>query len=226
VSYRSFKHLLGETSLERKCRFIFGGGILVLVSISFYWYGLKTESLVIAQTNQTARILADMKVKSTHNKEFFGNSGSEVLDSLSNDLTSIDDLPQYEANVIRPHMSPGDPDERAVLARFLKSASAEGAYQKAGRPRSPTPSATAPPSGTSGSPRTRNITSSPRPSSSSPTALSLATAGATTGSTTISIARRRGASGSRPGPATWPVWSWSPSRSSRRRRRSITTGPS
>ena len=61
VSYRSFKHLLGETSLERKCRFIFGGGILVLVSISFYWYGQKTESLVIGQTNQTARMLADMK---------------------------------------------------------------------------------------------------------------------------------------------------------------------
>ena len=30
--YRSFKHLLGETSLERKCRFIFGLGILLLVS--------------------------------------------------------------------------------------------------------------------------------------------------------------------------------------------------
>ncbi len=52
VSYRSFKHLLGETSLERKCRFIFGGGILVLVTFSFYWYGQKTESLVIGQTTQ------------------------------------------------------------------------------------------------------------------------------------------------------------------------------
>ena len=74
-----FKHLLGETSLERKCRFIFGGGILVLVSISFYWYGQKTESLVIGQTNQTARMLADMKVKSIHNKEFVGNSESAAV---------------------------------------------------------------------------------------------------------------------------------------------------
>ena len=49
----AFKHLLGETSLERKCRFIFGGGILVLVTTSFYWYGQKTESLVIGQTTQT-----------------------------------------------------------------------------------------------------------------------------------------------------------------------------
>ena len=44
MSYRTFKHLLGETSLERKCRFIFGGGILALVTLSFYWYGQKTES--------------------------------------------------------------------------------------------------------------------------------------------------------------------------------------
>ena len=41
MSYRTFKHLLGETSLERKCRFIFGGGIFLLVSISFYGYGQK-----------------------------------------------------------------------------------------------------------------------------------------------------------------------------------------
>ena len=47
MSYRSFKHLLGETSLERKCRFIFGLGILVLVSGSFFWYGQKTENLVL-----------------------------------------------------------------------------------------------------------------------------------------------------------------------------------
>ena len=59
VSYRSFKHLLGETSLERKCRFIFGGGILVLVTVSFFWYGQKTESLVIDQTTQTARMLVE-----------------------------------------------------------------------------------------------------------------------------------------------------------------------
>ena len=47
MSYRSFKHLLGETSLERKCRFIFGLGILLLVTVSFFLYGKKTEELVL-----------------------------------------------------------------------------------------------------------------------------------------------------------------------------------
>ena len=55
VSYRTFKHLLGETSLERKCRFIFGGGILTLVTFSFYWYGQKTEQLVLGQKIEAAR---------------------------------------------------------------------------------------------------------------------------------------------------------------------------
>ena len=36
MSYRTFKHLLGETSLERKCRFIFGGGILLLVTWLYF----------------------------------------------------------------------------------------------------------------------------------------------------------------------------------------------
>ena len=37
-----------------KCRFIFGGGILVLVTYCFLWYGLKTVSLVIPQ-NRASR---------------------------------------------------------------------------------------------------------------------------------------------------------------------------
>ena len=73
MSYRSFKHLLGETSLERKCRFIFGSGILVLVSGSFFWYGQKTESLVLDQTTQTARMLVNPTSMDFHYKAL-GNS--------------------------------------------------------------------------------------------------------------------------------------------------------
>ena len=38
MSYRAFKRLLGETSLERKCRFLFGSGVIVLVTLSFWLY--------------------------------------------------------------------------------------------------------------------------------------------------------------------------------------------
>src|SRR4051812_829729 len=66
VSYRTFKHLLGETSLERKCRFIFGGGILALVTSSFYLYGQKTEGLVVGQMTEAARVLVKPVVALHH----------------------------------------------------------------------------------------------------------------------------------------------------------------
>ena len=43
MSYRAFKRLLGETSLERKCRFLFGAFILLLITSSFWLYARQTE---------------------------------------------------------------------------------------------------------------------------------------------------------------------------------------
>ena len=43
MSYRTMKRLLGETSLERKCRFLFGGGLMLLITGSFYFYYRLTE---------------------------------------------------------------------------------------------------------------------------------------------------------------------------------------
>ena len=57
MSYRSFKHLLGETSLERKCRFLFGGFILLLISSSFWLYARQTEHLAYDQITTTCRQL-------------------------------------------------------------------------------------------------------------------------------------------------------------------------
>jgi hypothetical protein len=50
MSYRSITDILGETSLERKCRFLFGLCLLVLISGSFWWYGSRTEELVYTTT--------------------------------------------------------------------------------------------------------------------------------------------------------------------------------
>ncbi|MCH8042968.1 MAG: HAMP domain-containing protein [Planctomycetes bacterium] len=44
MSYRTIKRVLGgETSLERKCRLLFGACLLVLIFGSFWWYGHITE---------------------------------------------------------------------------------------------------------------------------------------------------------------------------------------
>ena len=138
MSYRGFKHLLGETSLERKCRFIFGGGILVLVTFSFYWYGLKTESLVIDQTKQAARMLVNPTLMNIHYKSLGNMNFTSVIDVLSMDLAPLDDLPKYEAHILNPNkpadLAKADDFERKALAGFLRSTSADEAYRKAGTP--------------------------------------------------------------------------------------------
>jgi signal transduction histidine kinase len=59
MSYRAFKRLLGETSLERKCRFLFGACILLLITASFWLYAYQTEHLAYDQTITTCRVLVN-----------------------------------------------------------------------------------------------------------------------------------------------------------------------
>jgi signal transduction histidine kinase len=141
VSYRSFKHLLGETSLERKCRFIFGLGILVLVSGSFFWYGQKTESLVMMQRTQTARMLVRDAINK-HHVSLLGNRDFEaVINALWGESDTLDDLPDYKARVLSPFNAkdpakqPLDDFEREKLAGFVRAAQNEVAARKAGKPR-------------------------------------------------------------------------------------------
>src|SRR5262249_39958782 len=57
MSYRAFKRLLGETSLERKCRFLFGAFIWLLITGSFWFYARQTEHLAYAQLVTPSRLL-------------------------------------------------------------------------------------------------------------------------------------------------------------------------
>jgi signal transduction histidine kinase len=68
MSYRAFKRLLGETSLERKCRWLLGAGVLLLMTASFWAYARQTEELAYEQLATTGRailapILAEKHVK-------------------------------------------------------------------------------------------------------------------------------------------------------------------
>jgi two-component system, NarL family, sensor histidine kinase BarA len=46
MSYRTIKRVLGETNLERKCRWWFGTSLFILLSLSFFWYGRRTDTIV------------------------------------------------------------------------------------------------------------------------------------------------------------------------------------
>ncbi len=129
MSYRSFKHLLGETSLERKCRFIFGLGILLLVTVSFFLYGKKTEELVLNQTIQNARMHVNDALKEHHFIKPYNEKPMVTFFSrLWDEFKPLDDVPVYKARVLSPYdrndpdKQPGDDFERTELARFVKEA--------------------------------------------------------------------------------------------------------
>jgi signal transduction histidine kinase len=57
MSYRAFKRLLGETSLERKCHLLFGTFSILLITGSFWLYARQTEYLAYEQLNTACRLL-------------------------------------------------------------------------------------------------------------------------------------------------------------------------
>jgi signal transduction histidine kinase len=88
MSYRAFKRLLGETSLERKCRFLFGAGILVLLTLSLWLYAYQTEHLAYDQAAQTCRLLVDPVFQQLHlaylrSRDLPGLEGKPLQEALS-----------------------------------------------------------------------------------------------------------------------------------------------
>jgi two-component system, NarL family, sensor histidine kinase BarA len=66
MSYRTIKRLLGETSLERKCRFLFGGALLLLITGSFYVYAQLNLRIVRDQYRERARLLVGHNLQAVH----------------------------------------------------------------------------------------------------------------------------------------------------------------
>lgn len=66
MSYKSIKRALGETSLERKCRFLFGACLLLLITASFWSYGILTERVVYEQNQIRGQLLVDCAIQNRH----------------------------------------------------------------------------------------------------------------------------------------------------------------
>jgi two-component system, NarL family, sensor histidine kinase BarA len=122
MSYRSFKHVLGETSLERKCRFLFGACLLLLITGSFWWYGRQTEALVYKQNPDRGRLLVDTALTRTHwekletNKEF-----KAIIPLFSADLEQKDVPVRFIGETSAPSIEqPVDSFERRLIERFRK----------------------------------------------------------------------------------------------------------
>jgi two-component system, NarL family, sensor histidine kinase BarA len=128
MSYRVLKRVLGETSLERKCRFLFGAALLLLITASFFWYGSQTEKLVRQQNRISGQLLVDQAMLTKHWGEMPGENPNSDLEKnrqfveyMRKNLSKVDGTVEW----IRPDAAqgpaaPADEFEAAVREKFLK----------------------------------------------------------------------------------------------------------
>src|SRR5271165_5112912 len=113
MSYRAFKRLLGETSLERKCRFLFGTAILVLITLSFWLYAHQTEHLANDQAVNSCRLLVEPSLAHFHLKK---NHDDDLVAAV---FGMVDPGKDYQYNVI-VESSNLDSFERDLFRDFRK----------------------------------------------------------------------------------------------------------
>ena len=112
MSYRSLRDILGETSLERKVRFLFGLCLFVLIAGSFWWYGNRTEQLVYSSGRATGRHVVDAIMLQYHWKMLESEQPyASTIESLEKRLSRE----KYQWRLLRPD---APADEQAGYKRL------------------------------------------------------------------------------------------------------------
>jgi two-component system sensor histidine kinase BarA len=99
MSYRSFKHALGETNLERKCRLLFGTCLLVLISGSFWWYGSRTDEIVYDLNRNVGEALVNSAIMEAHNNALVTDESEQ---KINKDLTNLLRSRKFKWSAIYP----------------------------------------------------------------------------------------------------------------------------
>ena len=104
ISYRALKKIIGESSLERKCRFLFGFALFVLITASFWLYDHSTQRLIESQQVLAARSLIPRILQLHHYRLFMALEKPATGDQLKLPDVNSDDEPQLTLNVdaVRP----------------------------------------------------------------------------------------------------------------------------
>ncbi len=116
MTYRTFKRLLGETSLERKCRFLFGGALMLLIAGSFYFYAHLNLKIIRGQYRQRAQLLIGQNLLMTHWSQSLQATDSEAIpfiEQLSSELKPSD-LRDYSWRFIHREFEQADPSRRPI----------------------------------------------------------------------------------------------------------------
>jgi signal transduction histidine kinase len=105
MSYRSFKRVLGETNLERKCLILFAACLFLLITGAFWYAERNAEELVREKTKQTGDGYARLALLQYHLYQHTLRSdraGADALREMDKELAMAD----YEWEILVPEGSP------------------------------------------------------------------------------------------------------------------------
>src|SRR5437588_5874765 len=102
MSYRAFKRLLGETSLERKCRYLLGTVSLVLIAGSFWFYARQTEAIATNATANGGRLLVPLILRQRHDEKLESREAMDEFQDRSERRWS-QALSTYTFKFIKPN---------------------------------------------------------------------------------------------------------------------------
>jgi two-component system, NarL family, sensor histidine kinase BarA len=134
MSYKSIKRALGETSLERKCRFLFGACLLLLITASFWSYGILTERVVYEQNQIRGQLLVDrvMLIRHWEKLENMSEMESEsirhqmeIVLAIMKDISKNLSKQEFEVSFIWANSTDDtnkpNPYEQKLLDKFKKA---------------------------------------------------------------------------------------------------------
>ncbi len=99
ISYRVLKKIIGETSLERKCRFLFGFALLILITTSFWLYDYSTQRLIESQQVLAARSLVPRILQLHHYRLFMALEQPAAGGQIKLPDVSSDEVPPATSDV-------------------------------------------------------------------------------------------------------------------------------
>lgn len=111
INYRGLKKLLGETSLERKCRLLFGVALMTLITTSFWVYAGRTRQLVESQQIRKAEgyvpeILWRQHMRAYASRRLSTADAETGVDNVAAQSTESDNSPNDASTP--PQSSPSD----------------------------------------------------------------------------------------------------------------------
>ncbi|MCA9263212.1 MAG: HAMP domain-containing protein, partial [Planctomycetales bacterium] len=130
--YQALQKVLGASSLERKCRLLFGASLFLLICGSFWWYSKTAEEMVHEKNRRTGQHLVDAAMLKTHFVKWHLGDKSDSLPSakepLLQDVIPVLENLEYDYQFLateRPFNDsmvelPGDADEEAILRQLKK----------------------------------------------------------------------------------------------------------